>query len=830
MPSRARTRTLLAAGRPQWVNPAIPHTFEIPQIPVGRRAKMGWLQLPIDTLLPEIVRCTERNMISLLEAAPGAGKTTRVPPALLKGGFSNVLVLEPRRLAARLAAQRVANELGEGPGATVGYQVRFDRVGGNPTKLWYLTEGVLTNRLLSGQILPQRTAVVLDEFHERHVETDLALALLRERQKSRPDLHVLLMSATLGSDALEAKLGGVPVIRSEGRVFPVEIRYRPSSSAPIEEQVASAVETAIRETSGHVLVFLPGSAEIRGALRACEPVARHAGCKLLPLHGSLSPEEQDAAVTPTSYRKLICSTNVAESSITIDGVEAVVDSGLARIVNHSHWTGISRLDLTKISQSSAIQRAGRAGRTRPGIAIRLYPESDFVRGPVSDVPEILRVDPSEMLLQLIACGLSFQELSWIDSPSAARELLERLDALSRTGGITELGRRMAALPLHPRLACLALRSESDDGLTAAAVLSEARVRVNFEARGGFSSDLDALLATDLSYSARRLRVQLRSAIRVQKLRPAPPDILEKAFLRAFPDRVARTRGDSLLLSNGTSARLDRQSATHSDFLIAVDVDDRIAGGVPTVRLAVPIEPDWLLDLFPDHVEAREELRWNREAERVESVNSLVYDSLAIDETRGAPSDAAAASAILVTQALEAGLEKFTDREEIERFLRRVRFASEYSPKLEIPGDLLEQSLRHLAFGLSSFSELRQAATDGGLVKTLESLLDMRTIEEIAPAFIRLPSGRRARIEYHEGQPPSVSSRLQDFFGLQATPTVAGGSVPLVVKLLAPNQRPVQVTTDLKSFWKNLYPQLRRELGRRYPKHAWPEIPSPVDQG
>ncbi len=321
-----------------------------------------------------------------------------------------------------------------------------------------------------------------------------------------------------------------------------------------------------------------------------------------------------------------------------------------------------------------------------------------------------------------------------------------------------------------------------------------------------------------------MKAQLGKALPQTRARSDDPHALEKAFLAAFPDRVARKRGEVLLLSNGGSARLDRQSLTHSEFMVAVEIEDRSSQSAPLVRIAIPIEPDWLLDLLPNHIEAREELRWNREAERVESVNSLLYDSLVIDDSRNVPPASAEVTMLLVSRAMEAGIERFTDAEELGRFLRRIQFAAEHMPGLNLPENLVEAALRRLAGGLTSFTELREAARNGGLVTTLESMLDMRAVDAIAPAFIKLPSGRRARIEYHDDQSPSVSSRLQDFFGMKETPTVAGGAVPLTVKLLAPNQRPVQVTTDLLSFWTNLYPQLRRELGRRYPKHAWPERP------
>ncbi|MBV9675608.1 MAG: ATP-dependent RNA helicase, partial [Acidobacteriaceae bacterium] len=416
------------------------------------------MQLPIDTCLPEIVQCIERNTMALLQAEPGAGKTTRVPPALLRAGRQHVFVLEPRRLAARLAATRVAEELGERLGDTVGYQVRFERIGNSRTRLWFLTEGVLTNRLLAGQALPQNSVIILDEFHERHLETDLALALLRDLLRTRPDLRVLIMSATLAAEDLVSKLGdGVPVIRVSGRTFPVEVAYTPASAALLEEQVAEAVSRVMEQTSGHVLVFLPGAAEIRKAMSACEPIARAANARLLPLYGDLSTQEQDAAVAPSSVRKIICSTNVAESSITIDGVGAVIDSGLARVLSVSPWTGFSKLHKEKVSKASAVQRAGRAGRTGPGAAIRLFSESDFVRRPEGVTPEILRIDLAQVFLQLAAAHYKLTELPWIDAPppaniQQAQELLIRLRALTPEGNVTNTGQQMALLPIHPRLA------------------------------------------------------------------------------------------------------------------------------------------------------------------------------------------------------------------------------------------------------------------------------------------------------------------------------------------------------------------------------------------
>ena len=789
-------------------------------------------ELPIDAIVPDIVDVVKSNPLVLLEAEPGAGKTTRVPPALLAAGLEHVYVLEPRRLAARMAARRVAQELGQTVGDVVGYQVRFEGVSSARTKLWYFTEGVLTRKLLSDRRIKQARVVVLDEFHERHLETDFALALVRKLQESRRDLRIVIMSATLSSVDLAARLGKPPVIRASGRMFPVSVRYTPHSAAPLEEQVASAVSNIAAASSGHILVFLPGAGEIRKALASCEPGARKTGARILPLHGDLSPEEQDAAVAPSGTRKIICSTNVAESSITIDGVEAVIDSGLARVLSHSPWSGISRLQIEKISKASAIQRAGRAGRTAPGVAIRLYPESDFVRRPEQTAPEILRADLAQLTLQIAAYGLHWDDLDWLDTPSRemrehARELLALLGAFDSHGSLSGAGHEMARLPVHPRLARLALKAAEMDarreGAELAARLAEGRFRFDDSQRGRFISDIDVLFTGDLSYQMRRLMQQLQDTIPRQTAQH-DSHAIEKAILSAYPDRVARKRGETLLLSNGTSARLDRQSVIQSEFMVAVDVDDRSDQSKPLVRIASPIEPDWLLDLFPDSITTHEEMIWNRESERVEQVNALRYGQLVVDDSRTAPANRQAASDLVAAKAIEAGVERFTDAEEFGQWMRRVNFAAEHSNQVALPPDFLAAAVGRLADGLTSFNELREAAKDGGFLAVLESALPMRLVNELAPTHVSLPSGRRARIEYHEGRRPSVSSRLQDFFGLRESPCVARGAVPLVIQLLAPNHRPIQVTTDLVSFWKNLYPQVRRELSRRYPKHSWPENP------
>jgi ATP-dependent helicase HrpB len=800
----------------------------------GDFSSQGLAPLPIDPMLGAIVEAVERNRITLLEAEPGTGKTTRVPAALLRHGYTGIYVLEPRRLAARLAARRVAEELQEAPGQSVGYQVRFEEVGSRQTRLWFVTEGVLARKLLSDPALRQAQVVVLDEFHERHLETDLALALLRKFQSRRPELKLLIMSATLGGDDLSAKLDGAPVLRAMGRLFPVTVRYRPHSAAPLEAQTAEAISVGLSETDGHILVFLPGAAEIRAASQACDSMARAAGAIITPLHGDLPPEEQDRAVAPSKQRKIILSTNVAESSVTVEGVCAVVDSGLARVATYSSWNGFTRLRVEKVSRASVTQRAGRAGRTAPGIAIRLFTEEDFRRRPEQLAPELLRSDLAQVTLQLAAMGFRWTDLDWLDEPSQvtreeAIDALKRLGALTPGSELTPVGRRMSHLPLHPRLSRFFLeaaeRGVAEEAATVAALLSEGRYRLDEGAKRRHASDIEALLETNLSFPARRLSQQLlRSVPKPARHAASAEHALEKALLVAYSDRVARRRGETLLISTGTSAKPDRASVVESEFLLALDIEDRPEMRTALVRLASPIEADWLLDLFPDRVETRELMEWNREAERVEQVSALVYDKLVIDETRRPANDSEAAAALLAQKAMEAGIERFVDAEELNRFLHRVQFAARHSKLIHVPPDLVEQALRALSYGLKSFSELRSAASNGAAVACLESMLPMREVNDIAPEFIQLPSGRRARIQYVEGQPPWVASRLQDFFGMTNTPTVARGSVALVVHLLAPNQRPVQMTTDLASFWNNLYPQLRRELSRRYPKHAWPERP------
>jgi len=768
--------------------------------------------LPVDAILPEILDSLELRPNLVIIAAPGAGKTTRVPPALLGIVSGDLVVLEPRRIAARLAARRVAWELGEQVGETVGYQIRFEEAVGPRTRLRFVTEGVLTRRLLSDPHLKGVAAVVLDEFHERHLESDLALALLKRLQRTRPDLRIVVMSATLDADPVAKYLDACPIVRSEGKLFDLSIEHLPYSPEPLEVQVMNAVELLVdTRHSGDTLVFLPGAVEIRRAMRACDGIARQAGLLALPLHGSLPPKEQDRALAPASQRKLIFATNVAESSITVEGVTAVIDSGLARFASYSPWSGLPTLHVGRVSKASAKQRAGRAGRTAPGRVLRLYTEEDYSRRVEQDAPEILRSDLSQLCLALRAMQIAHvNDIAWLDAPTAAA--VERAESLlDRLGASGSMAQSLARYPLPPRLSRILVealtRGVGEDGCVAVALLGSG---VHVE-----RNDLLAAMDLEPDHRMQQHIAQLRRIARISGQRKHDDDALLMSVLAGFSDRVARLRaGNQVLLSTGGSAELAGEPPRY-EFMIAVDAEDRKEKPLPLIRMTARIEPEWLIDLFPDRVKELSNVVWNRKAERVDAVSALQYDDLVIQESRGAVPEAQAAAELLAQKALEVGVERFVDVDALNEFMGRVEFAG-----LEVPD--VPQALRELCLGLRNFAELKKRAAD--LVSVLEEKMRAQRLREIAPASIRLQNGRQTKVHYERGKPPWIASRLQDFFGMRDTPRIGPERTPVVVHLLAPNQRAVQTTTDLAGFWVRLYPEVRRELMRRYPKHAWPERP------
>lgn len=837
--------------------------------------------LPIDARLADIVDSLRRAGGLVLQAEPGAGKTTRVPWAICEAGLAEereVVVLQPRRLAARLAARRVAAERGERLGERVGYQVRFEEVASARTRLRFVTEGVLARRLLADPELRRVGVVVLDEFHERHLEGDLCLALLRHLQSSRrPDLKLVVMSATLDPAPIASYLGGVPSLDVEGRRFDVAVEHTPQVDArPLDVQVASAVRRLVDDgLDGDILVFLPGAAEIRRAYDACGPIAERANLLCVPLHGELPGAEQDRAVAPADRRKVILSTNVAETSVTIEGIVAVVDSGLARIAGHSAWSGLPTLKVSRVSKASAVQRAGRAGRVRPGRCLRLYTRHDFETRTDYEAPEIRRLDLAEAALALHGAGVrDLATFAWFEAPpvaamEAAESLLERLGALAEGGRLTERGERMLQLPVHPRQARVLLEAEARgrgvDGCLLAALLGEREVRL--EARGAAfgphakrartNGPSDVLESMELFRQAqkkdfaqgsmRTLELDIGAVQAVDRVRRSlersvhkaampggedPDRPLLIALLAGYPDRVGKRRtvdSAEVVLCGGGTARLAETSVVHdAPFLVALDAEERSTGtrAGTVVRVASRIEPEWLLDLFPEHVRDVEELTWNAAAERVEGFSRLVYEDLVIEESRMTRLDAEKASSILAREAVARGARTFAAEGTIDQLVARASFATKAAPGDALPAfdeEAVAAALVSLCEGRRSFAELREASVTEALLGRLAGA-QRAALDRLAPTHLRLPGGRQIAIHYEANQAPWVESRLQDFFGMAVGPSVAGGRVPVVIRLLAPNHRPVQVTTDLAGFWERHYPALRRELCRKYPKHAWPEDP------
>lgn len=847
-------------------------------------------RLPIDALASGITSALNRVSNLILEAPPGAGKTTRVPALLMHHIAGQVLVLEPRRLATRMAARHVAEEQNCAVGSLVGYQVRFEDVTSAQTRLTFLTEGVFLRRLLTDPTLAGVSVVVLDEFHERHLQTDLAISLLKRlQQTTRPDLKLVVMSATLNSAPIAAFLGSCEVLRSEGKLFEVETGFaRQSDPRPLAEQVVSALKQLAgdRGVDGDVLVFLPGAAEIRKCRDVCEPLAKLHNWLVLPLHGDLTPEEQDRAVRPAEQTKIILATNVAESSVTIDGVVTVIDSGLARVAKTSPWTGFSSLEVAKVSRASVIQRAGRAGRTRPGRCLRLFTRFDFEARPEQDLPEIKRIDLAETLLALRTLGIDPATLDWFDPPpeaalSAADTLLRQLGATDNENSLTETGRNMAVLPLHPRFSRLLVETKrqgiASEGCILAALLGERDIRLDSRTqlhaspqsrRGATSSSSDVLEQFDLFCEAERMRfvpdrvrmlgldvgtVRRVERARQQLRRLITPDrntvsaalsgnldeVLLKAVLVAFPDRVGRRRtrtskefSQKVVLSSGGEGILaETSSVRQAEFLVAVQAEDQAGKGV-LIRVASAIEPEWLLEFFPDRITEQEEIGLHPELQRVEVYSQVRFDQLVIDFSQLRNPNPEKVAAELARAALAAGLFRFVEQEKIERWLARVEFVRTAFPEKNFPeftSEVLHSAVVDLCQGLKSFAELRQIANDdsvGLLAQLRERLTGQQRdwLERFAPEFTSLSGRKRVKINYVLGQKPWVASRLQDFFGMQTGPMIGGGNIPVVLHLLAPSQRPVQVTTDLAGFWERHYPQIRRELCRRYPKHAWPEDP------
>jgi ATP-dependent helicase HrpB len=836
--------------------------------------------LPIDEVLDQAVARLKEAACLVLRAPPGAGKTTRVPPALLAAGFAaagKIVVLQPRRVAARATAARIAAEHGWRVGGEVGYQVRFESRVSRATQIEIVTEGILLQRLLSQPFLPDVAAVIFDEFHERSLACDLSLAMVRQVQQTvRPELRIVVMSATLAAEPISHYLGDCPIVESAGRTFPVTVRYLPHlEKRPLEDLVAEAAEGVVDQTGGDCLVFLPGVGEIRQCEARLGPWAERGEIALLPLYGDLPADQQDAVLQPGPRRKVILSTNVAETSLTIEGVTTVIDSGLARILRYDERTGLDRLELSPISQASAQQRAGRAGRTQPGICLRLWPEPAQRIRPAFELPEVERVDLAAALLSVL-CWVEpdVKNFPWFETPPAgaldrAARLLRLLGA-SDQRGVTKLGQEIAALPVHPRLGRMlieggrrgvlpqvalaaALLSERDPFLrrvrrpgerrgalvhSRSDVLDRVHALEAFEARGTLDSEVGALNRNG-ARQVLRVRDQLLRITEghARSLTPALSQreregstTVERSFLQCllagYCDRLARRREPHSrrgVMVGGRGVRLADESALgDEEFYVCVDVD---AGqGEALVRQASAVEREWLP---AEQMQTETAVAFDDQTGKVTARRRVLYDTLVLEDAQAAlPAEEVVAAALAGAAAERLDKAFPADNAEVAGFRARVQCLATWMPDLKLPSlndDDLRGLLPQLAHGRRSLTDLRSAPWLHAL-KSLFTWQQLQTIEREAPERIEVPSGSRIAVAYEPGRPPVLAVRIQEVFGLLDTPRVAGGRVPVLMHLLAPNMRVAQVTDDLRSFWSNTYALVRKDLRARYPKHSWPEDP------
>ncbi len=807
-------------------------------------------QLPIDTHLDACATTiAERNLVVVAE--PGAGKTTRLPLHLagLSGDSRSprhVLVLEPRRIAARVAARHISRRLGEPVGGRVGYEVRFDRARSRDTRLTFMTEGLFVRSLGNPRRLDSVDVVIFDELHERHLDADYALARVRHLQRtSLPSLRIVAMSATMDPDPV-ADLLKAKVMHIEGRQHPVDLHYRPDGSRPLDRQILRCLQDLVEQgCDGHILAFLPGIFDINAAATRCEGFCRGHGIEIHRLHGDLNPELQERALAPSTTQKLVLSTNIAETSVTIDGVTVVIDSGLAKLVRTDAGTGALELRTQEISQASAVQRAGRAGRTRPGACVRLYSEDAFRRRPLRDVPEILRSDLSMLTLDLAFANVNSEDLTWLDPPpvkalDAAKNLLSSLGATHR-GTITPVGEAMHRIPASPRFA-KALVEANHRGVghlaaTAIAALQE-NVRHRPRATGGYCDALEVFEACR-ALQDRRLLARLRDVTRqlsagmdkdTTRGEPAERALAESIFL-AFKDRVGAVveherHARRVQFAGGGHASLSQDSvAWEAKFCAAVAVDTRRQGArqTPTVQSAVIVDPDWIFEHLFDELVERETVSYDEQHDRVTAWRTVALDSLVIERERIEPSHDQRAQA-LAEEAIKRGEGFYDPGGVLQQLALRLEVARAHLPSAPIFGEEARRaSLAAACATARSLAELRKTDLMPHALQTLG--ISPHWLESRLPSSLSLPSGRRLKLQFEPGAPPYVASRLQDFFGMSQGPRVLEDRVAVVLHLLAPNQRPVQVTTDLANFWEVHYPSLRRQLMRRYPKHSWPEDPA-----
>ncbi|MBZ9669535.1 ATP-dependent helicase HrpB [Mesorhizobium sp. ES1-3] len=799
-------------------------------------------ELPVSAVLPALSAALGSGNSAVLVAPPGAGKTTLVPLALLDApwlGTGKIVLLEPRRLAARAAARRMAELLGEEPGATVGYAMRMENRSSARTKILVVTEGVLSRMVLEDPELPGVCAVIFDEFHERSLDGDFGLALALDVQGAlRPDLRLLVMSATLDGARVAKLLSGAPVIESEGRAFPVDIRYdeRPAG-VPIEDAMAKAIRSALAGESGSVLAFLPGQREIE---RTAERLAGKVGADtdIVPLYGQLDGKAQDAAIKPAppSRRKVVLATSIAETSITIDGVRVVIDSGLSRLPLYEPASGLTRLETVRVSKASADQRAGRAGRTQAGVAIRLWRAEQTAALPAFTPPEILEADLSGLLLDCAAFGVADPgTLAFLDPPPApalneARALLRALDAIDEAGRLTDAGTSMRKLALPVRLAHMVAEAAGSGHGGEAAMIA---VLLTERGLGGDGADLERRLMrfhgekSPRATSARQLAERLAKQVGAAKTSGVAP--AGALLIHAWPDRVAKARGERgrFVLANGSGAMLNAADPLAGEpFLVVADLQGKAQNARITAAAAISEED--IRSALVGKIETRRQTSFDRERRAVRVRETVRLGAITLAERMLPPPAGADADRAIIEAVREHGLSLLTWSKEAQTLRHRLSWLHKGlgAPWPDMSDEALAERLDDwlLPF-LSGAASL--AAIDPGVISAgLESLVPhdlQRKVDALAPTHFDAPSGSHVPIRY-DGERPVLAVRVQELFGLDRHPSIASGTVPLTLELLSPAHRPIQTTRDLPGFWRGSWADVRAEMRGRYPRHVWPENP------
>ena len=822
---------------------------------------------PIDHILPALKGTVLNNSSVVLHAPPGAGKTTRVPIALLEvipSAQGRIIMLEPRRIAAVSAARWMAHILGEQVGETVGYTIRFDSRVSEKTRIEVVTEGILTRRIQKDPGLENVAMIIFDEFHERSIHADLALALCLDISKGlRTDLKMLIMSATLDSGPVSSLLGNAPIVSSGGKAFPVEERYiSDNRSRPLREKIIDSVDRALKETSGDILVFLPGSGEIRqcsDALKAIIP-GNSKGLSLHPLYGDLPFEEQERAILPSEKRRIVLATNIAETSLTIEGVSVVIDSGLTRRLQYDPSTGMNRLITVNASRASAEQRKGRAGRLAPGVCYRLYSRHAFQSMIPFTPPEILVSDLSSLVLELAVWGVKEPSmLAWLDAPpiaalESARHLLMSLGAIDESLSVTSEGRELARLPLHPRLGRLLLRAAELGclrlGADLAAILSERDI---VRRSASVSSEPDICTRLEMLHEWRRskkipdaadlwgLRVVDRTSKQLVSLisgtgkaadkEISDPDMIPRLLLCAFPDRIAKGREEangSFLLSQGRGVRMPAESSlAKSPYIVAVNLDagEKTEG---RVHIAASLSELLIRQECSNSIKTLRRIEWNKREKKIIAVSEESLGAVLISVKPFSPTEEEVLP--ILCEAIKNGQAGVSFNAEARKFQARISLIRRAFPEQNLPDLSVESLLSNPDVWLLPWLGRMRTAQD---LSSMDILPALRTkvswkqqqfLDEQAPTHITVPSGSRIALEYAAGETPVLAVKLQEMFGLADTPTVAGGRVKILLHLLSPARRPVQVTQDLKGFWNGAYQQVKKELKGRYPKHPWPDDP------